>query len=111
MSESRTVWHCPNCGETLDRAFASCWICGTTPDGEADPKFVHADDYEPERFVVTLPKYRLGALFLMAASVAGLIALGRARAMALLVVLSLILIVACSLAVTSWLLAWLVRKR
>ncbi|MCC5881253.1 MAG: DUF2007 domain-containing protein [Halomonas sp.] len=23
-------WHCPNCGETLEGVFDTCWRCGTT---------------------------------------------------------------------------------
>jgi hypothetical protein len=23
------VWHCPNCGESLEAQFSACWHCGT----------------------------------------------------------------------------------
>ncbi len=33
------MWNCPNCGETLDEAFALCWNCGTDREGRIDPEF------------------------------------------------------------------------
>ncbi len=32
-------WTCPNCREAVDDGLDSCWNCGTTQDGAADPDF------------------------------------------------------------------------
>jgi hypothetical protein len=33
------MWSCSHCGEAVEDAFAVCWNCGTSRDGEPDPKF------------------------------------------------------------------------
>jgi hypothetical protein len=40
-------WKCLQCGEVSDDQYEMCWHCGTASDGQSDPEFQHADDYEP----------------------------------------------------------------
>lgn len=46
------MWQCPDCGETHEDQFATCWKCGTTPLGARDGAFrvsepIEAKDQAP----------------------------------------------------------------
>ena len=48
-----TTWQCPNCGETHDGQFDTCWKCGSNPTGDRDSDFhvsepVHDQDQAPD---------------------------------------------------------------
>lgn len=38
------MWKCPNCEEAVEDSFETCWNCGTSADGSADPDFHRVED-------------------------------------------------------------------
>jgi hypothetical protein len=41
------MWTCPKRQSKVDDGFAVCWSCGTSPSGDEDPSFEHADRAKP----------------------------------------------------------------
>jgi len=41
-------WVCRNCRESIETGLTVCWNCGADQQGTVDPKFKHADLYEPD---------------------------------------------------------------
>jgi hypothetical protein len=42
------MWECCKCHERHEDAFAVCWSCGTSRDGEEDPTFAPVEGGDPE---------------------------------------------------------------
>ena len=42
--EASGRWACPKCNTRVEPGFDVCWNCGTSIDGEVDPRFVRADE-------------------------------------------------------------------